>query len=677
MPAGRVFRQVRAQFAQRRNFAISGAVTGTLAKTLANATVASAGTASQFSYSYNWTGTNGSAWTNWTTVSGTVNVQTNQGRELTAATAYAVAAAYYNNPLPQNYDLRVDATVTTATATEYYGAVNVRAGLTTFTDMMQNSSWHLRWVGISGAGWIEAYRIDGAGVPFFLGSGAGVGFNIGSVLHLHVALSGQNLKVRYWKNAETEPSTWAIDVTDASAPTGTGMSLAVRNGNDVAADDWRWDNLSVTSTFVAGSLARTLGNATVAAAGNHASVGGSVNQTLASVITAGPILDENGLQILDENSLPILADGAVGTFFSSVNAGTVDATLGNLTSTSAGVSVTGTVTRTLQNATVAASSSGGVAGSVARTLQPVTISAAGGLGVTGTLAKTLAGATVVAAGAAADIAGTVAVTLDSIEVNSPLTDDTGAVITDDAGNPILVRGAEGQHGLGATVARTLANVTSAASGVTGGGTGTLARTLANTTSTTAGGFGPAGTLAKTLAAVVTTTVGTVGVTGTAAVTLANATSAASGTSTPPLSGVAGSVGLTLANVTLAASGNSVGGVLADTLADTTSAASGTFTLATVTGTANITLANVTSAAVGYPVDEGTLTRTLDDVGAVSVGSSVAGTVNVTLDDITTTTIGSVTITVYALGAPSAVFNGGSPRPVFDMGRIVAVARSSR
>ncbi len=117
-----------------------------------------------------------------------------------------------------------------------------------------------------------------------------------------------------------------------------------------------------------------------------------------------------------------------------------------------------------------------------------------------------------------------------------------------------------------SLARTLDNATGAAEGSST--TGTLARTLADATSSATGGYGPSGTLARTLEDATGAATGST-VTGTLARTLADSTSSASGGHGP-----AGALAVTLADATSAASGSTVVGEVVETTDDSTSAASG-------------------------------------------------------------------------------------------------------
>lgn len=204
--------------------------------------------------SFDFTGTNGSVPAGWTPVAGTVDIQSNKMRTQTAATALAVAGAYLTSTLPyQDYLLAGEDTITTVTAGDFYGCINLRATGLTFTEFRQHNSWHLRWVGASGAA--ELYRIDGAGAQTFLTSGASAGFVQGSILRWEVQVVGQNFKARYWKNAETKPQGWQIDFPDPSAPTGNRVSVFNQNGGGAGAttaDRIDRDNYTITDLTTTG-----------------------------------------------------------------------------------------------------------------------------------------------------------------------------------------------------------------------------------------------------------------------------------------------------------------------------------------------------------------------------------------------------------------------------------------
>lgn len=229
--------------------------------------------------------------------------------------------------------------------------------------------------------------------------------------------------------------------------------------------------------------------------------------------------------------------------------------------------------------------------------------------------------------------------------------------------------ATGGTGPSGTVARTLANVTSTASGSSV--RGTLTRTLAAFTSSATGSHGVAGTIARTLAAFTSAASGNATpplVTGTVARTLAPFTSSASGTATPPL--VTGTSATTLGAFVSAASGTAnppgISGAVAATLAPFTSTATGTATPPTVTGTAAVTLATFTSSASGTanpPGVSGSVAQTLAPFTATATGSTVVGTSSTTIATFTASGSGahgvngtlSRTLAPFTATASGAVF----------------------
>jgi hypothetical protein len=202
---------------------------------------------------------------------------------------------------------------------------------------------------------------------------------------------------------------------------------------------------------------------------------------------------------------------------SSGVSGTVSCTNANDTLAAAGTTtVTGTLAKTNANDTSAASGTTTVTGSLARTNANDTVSASGSVGsaVTGTLAYTNANDTSAASG-------------------------TTTVI--------------------GSLAKTNSNDTLAASGTTTV-TGSLAKTNANDTSAASGTTTIVGTLAKTNANDTVSASGTVttGSTGTVAYTNQNDTLAASGTTT-----ILGSLARTNANDSLSASGTVNNGIIVE------------------------------------------------------------------------------------------------------------------
>jgi hypothetical protein len=66
-------------------------------------------------------------------------------------------------------------------------------------------------------------------------------------IHLRINAVNGSLRVRYWRNAETEPLSWNIDVTDPTYTSGR-VWLGHNGGNDANPDTVRFDNLTVAFT---------------------------------------------------------------------------------------------------------------------------------------------------------------------------------------------------------------------------------------------------------------------------------------------------------------------------------------------------------------------------------------------------------------------------------------------
>lgn len=125
-------------------------------------------------------------------------------------------------------------------------------------------------------------------------------------------------------------------ITDSTYPTGSCGICGLYNQNDTQLDAWEGGDIS---SGVTGTLASTLGNTTLAAAGTT-TVTGAIARTLANATLA-----------------------AAGT-----------------------TTVTGTLARTLANTTLAAAGTTTVTGTLAQTLGNTTLAASGSVGASGTIA---------------------------------------------------------------------------------------------------------------------------------------------------------------------------------------------------------------------------------------------------------------------------------------------------
>lgn len=319
----------------------------------------------------------------------------------------------------------------------------------------------------------------------------------------------------------------------------------------------------------------------------------------------------------------------------------------------------GTLSSTLDGATVSAAGVAPEVGAAAVTLAAATIASAGVVPVVGTASATLGGATLVGTGTGTTEAiGSLAVTLAGASGASAGTAPAqGAALPALAGATVSAAGAARAAG---GLSTTLGGATLASAGqapVVGG----LAATLQGTTGASSGAVPVVGSAAAPLSGATVSATGTGGATaaGALSATLAGATVASAGV-TPAVgsatgtlqgasiaaSGVAAARGTaagTLAGASTTATGTArAAGALAASLAVDTVSSSGT---APVRGTAAPALAGVTLAAAGQ-------------VGAVSVGQLSA-----TLAGVVTGSAGVVRVAGQSgVGLGPATVTGGGTAP---------------
>lgn len=235
--------------------------------------------------------------------------------------------------------------------------------------------------------------------------------------------------------------------------------------------------------------------------------------------------------------------------------------------------ITGTLSSTLADVTLASTGTLALAGTLSKTLDNATLSATGTLPITATASATLAALTSSATGTLA-LTGTLTATLEDVALVA-----TGALQATGSGD----------------LAQTLADATLSATG-TLALAGVLSKTLDNATLSATGALPIVGTLSKTLDNVTLEAAGTAQTVtvGTLTATLADVTASATGTAL-----IAGSASITLGDCTIVATATmplaEISGVAAPTLGDLTSAATGTLAIAGVVGA---TLANCTLVAAG-------------------------------------------------------------------------------
>lgn len=179
-----------------------------------------------------WTGANGAAWPGvWTTTpnGGTVDIQSNAGRILTAAAGYSTATAKQTGLATG--DLLVQLTLS-STAEQYHFiyfrddlAGNYYRAVVTPTD-----------VGI---------QKSVSGSTSYITSSGPVTLASGTPYWVRVDWVGSALKVRLWTVGSAEPASWTNTATDTTYTAAGSLGLGVSSGSAATAITSTWDNLTV------------------------------------------------------------------------------------------------------------------------------------------------------------------------------------------------------------------------------------------------------------------------------------------------------------------------------------------------------------------------------------------------------------------------------------------------
>lgn len=349
---------------------------------------------------------------------------------------------------------------------------------------------------------------------------------------------------------------------------------------------------------------------------------------------------------LDSDLQSILEGGGAGAGAGKVTvSGTLAKTLDAATLSSAGTSggvagINGTLTQTLSAVTSSSAGALPIAGTATKTLDTATLASAGGVAVVATLTKTLTDATLTSAGGVAVVGSTTA-TLGVATVNSAAgvkvsgtASPTLDTLTGTAAGTVKVSGVATPT-LGAVMSSSAGTVAIVGAGVTTLGAATLA---------SAGGVAVVGSASNTLSALTSSSAGTVKVTGVSTPTLGTLTSSSAGTVA-----IAGALSKTLDAATLSAtSGSGVVGSVTASLGAATLGAAGTLP---VVGAAINTLGAATLSAAGGVRVQGALSATLGDVTSSSAGGvRVTGAASNTLGSVSLFSQGGAPVAVMSLAA---------------------------
>lgn len=188
----------------------------------------------------NFTGTNGAAFPSpWvdrlTTSGGSHTIQNNRGQFVSPAiAAYANGVAVEWPAPPANFEVRVDFLAGNP-SNEWYQRF-------AFRDQGDLAAQY--FVSLNNSGTVGLWRQDASFVQTAIGSSASLSplVNGTTVVHFRVNVNGTAIKVRWWKDAASEPSTWNVDTTDSTYSSGE-MLVYLLGGNaavvnTTAMDDW-------------------------------------------------------------------------------------------------------------------------------------------------------------------------------------------------------------------------------------------------------------------------------------------------------------------------------------------------------------------------------------------------------------------------------------------------------
>jgi len=188
-------------------------------------------------FSETWTGTTGAAWpAGWTHVSGTSTIQTNTGRQVTAATAYAEAWDYQTGTA----DGEVLAQVQVSGNTERYVEVAARFS----TASPNTGSGYVAH--FDHAGNAVIYRFN-SGASASLGTAGGAGFltiTASAWYWVRFRWEGSALSAKFWPATGGEPGSWSVTATDSTYSAAGVVGLRTQTGNTTGALTFNWDDLT-------------------------------------------------------------------------------------------------------------------------------------------------------------------------------------------------------------------------------------------------------------------------------------------------------------------------------------------------------------------------------------------------------------------------------------------------
>jgi hypothetical protein len=197
-------------------------------------------------FSEDFTGSNGSAWngTRWPNnyqapAGGTSDIQSNRGRLVTDASAYALNQQEVQDIIPTTFDMYIDVLIDATT--EAYFEIEFRSA------------------GAGDGNWydLSLHRDSGdlnlqkqvSFSPTTLGSTT-LSFTSGDTVHLRLQADGADLRVKAWINGASEPGTWTISANDSTYSVNDRVLIKAIGGGSATAVRWDIDNVSINDSLV-------------------------------------------------------------------------------------------------------------------------------------------------------------------------------------------------------------------------------------------------------------------------------------------------------------------------------------------------------------------------------------------------------------------------------------------
>jgi hypothetical protein len=203
------------------------------------------------------TGVDGDSWgVGWTFTQGTGDINSNRGRMVTGTGGFDGRSAYYDTGLA-NVDLTIDLEIPTNDA--QFPEIRLRFDSGNYDYLRLLFEPHNDVV------YFHSYDAD---VQQGLLDSASFAVAANDIIHVRALMVGTDVKVRLWRNAESEPTTWLLEATTSFGLTNDQIMVRTVTSNLGVAITNYWDNLGFNSV-ITGTIAVTDGTDTSSIAGEE------------------------------------------------------------------------------------------------------------------------------------------------------------------------------------------------------------------------------------------------------------------------------------------------------------------------------------------------------------------------------------------------------------------------